>query len=123
MLETLLAVTDNLPARLDAIRLAAKRGDAAAVNKGLDALAPLASSWPAAAQAAARGAAARRPPPIPRAAATRVLFLKNVLVREPAYRRALAQVSTPLDAVGEPIEQFLVLAEPEARGRRRRTPG
>ena len=48
----------------------------------------------------------------PRAAATRVLFLKNVLVREPAYRRALAQVSTPLDAVGEPIEQFLVLPNP-----------
>ena len=33
-------------------------------------------------------------------------------MREPAYRRALAQVSTPLDAVGEPIEQFLVLPNP-----------
>jgi hypothetical protein len=39
-----------------------------------------------------------------------------VLVREPAYRRALAQVSTPLDAVGEPIEVRRP-AEPEA-GRR-----
>ena len=111
-LETLLAGTDNLPARLDAIRLAAKRGDAAAVNKGVDAIAPLASSWPVAAQqqlAALRQAAATNP----RAAATRVLFLKNVLVREPSYRRALAQVSTPLDAVGEPLEQFVVLANPK----------
>ena len=33
-------------------------------------------------------------------------------MREPAYRRALAQVSTPLDAVGEPIEQFIVLPNP-----------
>jgi Tfp pilus assembly protein PilF len=111
-LETLLATSDNLPARLDAIRLAAKRGDAAAVTRGLDVLAPLAPSWPAAAQAqlaALRQAAATNP----RAAATRVLFLKNVLVREPAYRRALAQVSTPLDAVGEPIERFIVLPNPK----------
>ena len=110
-LETLLATSDNLPARLDAIRLAAKRGDAAAVNAGLDVLARLAPSWPAPAQAqldALRQAAATNP----RAAATRVLFLKNVLVREPAYRRALAQVSTPLDAVGEPIDQFIVLPNP-----------
>ena len=110
-LETLLATSDNLPARLDAIRLAAKRGDAAAVNTGLDVLARLAPSWPAPAQAqldALRQAAATNP----RAAATRVLFLKNVLVREPAYRRALAQVSTPLDAVGEPIDQFIVLPNP-----------
>ncbi len=112
VLETLLGTVDNLPARLDAIRLAGKRGDAAAVNKGLDALAPLAPTWPEPAQAqleTLRQAAATSP----RAAATRVLFLKNVLVREPAYRRALAQISTPLDAVGEPIEQFLVLPNPK----------
>jgi hypothetical protein len=112
VLEGLLAQADNLPVRLDAIRLAGKRGDAAAVNKGLDALDSLASTWPAAAQAqlgALRQAAATNP----RAAATRVLFLKNVLVREPAYRRALAQISTPLDAIGEPIERFLVLPNPE----------
>jgi tetratricopeptide (TPR) repeat protein len=111
-LETLLAAGDNLPVRLDAIRLAAKRGDGAAVKTGLDALAAQAPSWPAAAQTqfdALRKAAATNP----RAAATRVLFLKNVLVREPAYRRALAQISTPLDGVGEPIEQFLVLANPK----------
>src|SRR4030095_10943386 len=50
-LETLLATSNNLPARLDAIRLAAKRGDAAAVNTGLDVLARLAPSWPAPAEA------------------------------------------------------------------------
>ena len=112
ILETLLATSDNLPARLDAMRLAAKRGDAAALTRGLDALAPLAAAWPEAAQAqlkAVRDAAAANP----RTAATRVVFLKNVLVREPSYRRAVAQVSTPLDAVGEPIERFLVLANPK----------
>jgi tetratricopeptide (TPR) repeat protein len=111
-LESLLAKADNLPARLDAMRLAAKRGDAAALTAGLNALAPRLPSWPEAARAqfeTLRQAAAANP----RTAATRVVFLKNVLVREPAYRRALAQVSTPLDAVGEPVEQFLVLANPK----------
>ena len=115
VLDDLLARTDNLPARLDAMRLAAKRGDAAALTRGLDALAPLATGWPEAAQArlqALRAAAVNNP----RGAATQVVFLKNVLVREPAFRRALAQISTPLDAVGEPLERFLVLpnAPPQA---------
>ncbi len=112
ILETLLATSDLLPARLDAMRLAAKRGDGAALTAGLTVLGRLAPAWPAQAQAqldALRQAAAANP----RSAATRVVFLKNVLVREPAYRRALAQVSTPLDAVGEPLEQFVVLANPK----------
>jgi Tfp pilus assembly protein PilF len=112
ILETLLARADLLPARLDAMRLAAKRGDAAALTRGLDVLAKLAPGWPAAAQAqleALRQAASANP----RSGATRVVFLKNVLVREPTYRHALAQVSTPLDAIGEPLEQFVVLANPK----------
>jgi Tfp pilus assembly protein PilF len=112
VLESLLAKGDNLPARLDAMRLAAKRGDAAALAQGLTALDALAPGWPAAARQqleALKQAAAGNP----RAAATRVVFLKNVLVREPAYRRALARISTPLDAVGEPIERFLVLPNPK----------
>ena len=112
ILETLLARTDLLPARLDAMRLAAKRGDAAALTAGLAVLGTLAPGWPAPAQGqldALRQAAAANP----RTAATRVVFLKNVLVREPSYRRALAQLSTPLDAIGEPLEQFVVLANPK----------
>ena len=38
-----------------------------------------------------------------------------MLVREPVYRRALARVSTPLDAIGEPLRRFLVLATPTPR--------
>jgi hypothetical protein len=49
----------------------------------------------------------------PKGAAPRVAFLKNVLVRVPEYRRALAAVSTPRDEVGEPIFRFLALKNPE----------
>jgi Tfp pilus assembly protein PilF len=113
-LERLLARGDNLPARLDALRLAAKRSDAAALQRALDPLIAASASWPAAAQAQLKllreSAAAN-----PRAAATRAVFLKNVLVREPAYRRALAAISTPLDAVGEPLRRFLVLDNPPSQ--------
>ncbi len=40
-------------------------------------------------------------------------FLKNVLVRVPEYRRALAAVSTPRDEVGEPLFRFVALKNPE----------
>src|SRR4030095_13603652 len=41
-----------------------------------------------------------------------ITFLKNVLLREPAYRSALADVSTPLAEVGRPVLRFLRLENP-----------
>jgi hypothetical protein len=69
-------------------------------------------SWPAPAQEQLReleGAAAN-----PAGAATRVAFLKNVLLREAAYRAALAAVSTPRAEVGEPLTRFRPPPEPRA---------
>ena len=112
VLEQLLEHADNLAARLDHARLAAKRGDGAALTRALAALDSQSSRWPAAARerlAAVQAAAGSDP----RAAATQVAFLRNVLAREPVFRRALAQISTPLDAVGEPLTRFLVLPNPE----------
>jgi hypothetical protein len=43
----------------------------------------------------------------------RVAFLKNFLLREPAYRMALAAVLTPREEVGQPIMRFLRLKNPE----------
>jgi Tfp pilus assembly protein PilF len=115
ILETLLARADNLAARLDYARLAAKRGDGASLQKAIGPLAGSASSWPEPAQEqwkALREAAAGGNP---RAAGPRVAFLKNVLVRVPEYRRALAAVSTPRDEVGEPLVRLLALPNPEPR--------
>jgi hypothetical protein len=49
----------------------------------------------------------------PRAAANRIEILKNVLLREPLYRAALAEVSTPRAEVGQPLMRFLRLKNPE----------
>ena len=43
----------------------------------------------------------------------RVAFLKNFLLREPAYRMALAAVLTPREEVGQPLMRFLRLKNPE----------
>jgi cytochrome c-type biogenesis protein CcmH/NrfG len=110
VLARLLARSDNLAVRLDYARLCAKRGDAAALQKAIAPLAEASRSWPPEAREQLEGlqsAAAN-----PRAAAPRVAFLKNVLLREPAYRRALRAVSTPRDEVGEPLVRFLALENP-----------
>jgi tetratricopeptide (TPR) repeat protein len=112
VLAALLARSENLAARLDYARLAAKNGDGATLQKAIAALGVSARSWPPEAQeqlqALQQAASAN-----PRSAATRVAFLKNVLVRVPEYRRALAAVLTPRDEIGEPLLAFLALKNPE----------
>ena len=113
-LQRLLERSDNLAARLELARLAAKRGDAAVFRQVIAPLASVSAGWPAEAQAqlASLQAAAGGDP---RAAATRVVFLKNLLLPVLSYRRALAAVTTPNDAVGEPLAGFLALPNPSAQ--------
>jgi hypothetical protein len=111
VLESLLARSGNLAVRLERTRLAAKRRDAQTLQQAVAALTAESKAWPAPAQAQFRelqGAAAGGGD-----AATAVAFLKNVLLRAPEYRRALAAVSTPHVEVGEPIPGFLALRNPE----------
>jgi Tfp pilus assembly protein PilF len=114
VLEQLLGRSDNLAARLEFMRIAAKRGDAAALKAATAPLAEISSRWPPEAQEhlnTLMTAAAENP----RAAAVRVTFLKNTLLRDPVYRAALADVSTPRAEVGQPIERFLRLPNPESQ--------
>jgi Tfp pilus assembly protein PilF len=112
VLEALVERADNLVARLDLARLAAKRGDAATLQKALVPLKAASAGWPpevreryTAVEQAAAGS--------PRAAAPAIAFLKNVLLRVPEYRRSLAEVSTPREEVGEPFERFVTLKNPD----------
>jgi Tfp pilus assembly protein PilF len=104
--------TGNLAARLELARLAAKRGDSPALHAAIEPLAAASKSWPpeaqsqlATLQAAASGDA--------RTATTRVMFLKNVLQRVPEFRLAYGAVTTPLEALGEPIVRLLALKNPD----------
>src|SRR5688572_5262150 len=93
LLDALASRSGNLAAQLELARLAARRGDSATLTKALAALEGRSQNWPAAARerftivrdAARTGAAA---------ATTPVIFLKNVLIREPEYRAAFAALTT-----------------------------
>jgi hypothetical protein len=112
LLQALAARSGNLAAQLEYARMAAKRGDGAALATALDALGARSASWPAQAQErlnAVRQAAQGNPT----AATTPVIFLKNVLLAEPEYRAAFADVSTPRAEVGEPVMRLITLRNPE----------
>jgi tetratricopeptide (TPR) repeat protein len=103
---------DNLAAQLELTRVAAKRGDAETVRASVARLAGRAAAWPPEVQqqwSALQTTAANDT----RAAATRVAFLRNVLVRVPEYRRGLAQVKSPPGEEAEPFTRPLKLAAPE----------
>ena len=103
---------DNLVVLLEVTRLAAKRGDTAALQNALSQIAALAANWPpeakeqlTALQTAAAGADTR-------GAGARVAFLRNVLVRIPEYRANLAAVKLPTGELGEPFTGFLKMPTP-----------
>jgi cytochrome c-type biogenesis protein CcmH/NrfG len=112
ILEQLLARSDNLAARVEFARLAAKRGDTTTLRSALTPLVAASKAWSPAAQTQLTEIVAA-PADNPRATATRVTFLKNLLLREPTYRAALADVSTPRAEVGQPLMRFLVLKNPD----------
>jgi len=104
----------NLAVQLEWSRLAARRGDAGSLQKALGSLAAQAASWPP--QAQERFANVREQARTsPAQATTPVIFLKNVLIREPEYRAALAAVSTPRAEAGEPLLRLVTLPNPEPR--------
>jgi tetratricopeptide (TPR) repeat protein len=103
---------DNLAAQLELTRVAAKRGDADALRASVARLAERAAAWPPEVQqqwSALQTAASTDP----RNAATRVAFLRNVLVRVPEYRRSLEQVKSPPGEEAEPFTSPLKLAAPD----------
>ncbi len=104
------AQPDNLAALLERTRLAAKNGDAQMLQKLISRLNERAASWPPEAKESLSGL--QQAASNPRLAATRAVFLSNVLKRVPQYRASLASLRPADNQVGEPLEQLLVLASP-----------
>jgi len=103
---------DNLAALLEFGRIAAKRGDADTLRRTVDKITQRSAGWPpevqqqlSALQTAASGSD-------PRAAATRVAFLRNVLVRVPEYRKDLSIIKPPPGEEAQPFTHLLKLESP-----------
>ncbi|HET6861652.1 MAG TPA: FG-GAP-like repeat-containing protein, partial [Pyrinomonadaceae bacterium] len=102
----------NLAALLELARVSAKRGDAETLRNCLVTISNQSSSWPdevkqqlVAVQNAATG-------PDVTAAATRIVFFRNVLVRVPQYRQDLAQLKPPPGEEAVPFTHFVKLETP-----------
>lgn len=106
------AQPNNLAALLELARITAKRGDANKMRDAITRISGQASSWPpevqqqlTAVQTAAAGVD-------PGSAATRIVFLRNVLVRVPQYRRDLGAIKPPPGEEAVPFTHFLRLETP-----------
>lgn len=111
----LTAQPNNLAALLELSRIAAKRGDAAALKSAVAQISARSSAWPAEVQhqlAAVRSAAAGADL---HPAATQTTFLRNVMMRVPEYRQSLTAIKAPPGDEAEPFTHFLRLASPVFR--------
>jgi hypothetical protein len=103
----------NLAALLELCRIAAKTGDASVLGDAVRRVEAQSSPWPdevkqqlAALKAAASG-------PDPRPAATRSIFLRNVLMRVPEFRTDLLELKSPPGDEARPFTRFVRLDTPQ----------
>jgi tetratricopeptide (TPR) repeat protein len=85
-LESLASGSRNLVVRLEYARLAAKRGDAAALARAVAMLADASASWPADIKERFRAVQQQSAASDPQATGQSIAFLRNVLMRLPEYR-------------------------------------
>lgn len=115
LIEQILAARpDNLAALVELSRISAKRGDFATLHATIQRIAAQSIAWPpdvrqelTALQAAASGSN-------PGAAALRSVFLRNVLMRVPAFRASLAEIRPAEGDEAQPFTQFLRLPSPSS---------
>ncbi len=112
MQKILAADQDNLAAMLELSRVAAKRGDNETLRNTVAAIGVRSSSWPPEVQEQLNAVQAAAVGPDPRAAATRIAFLRNVLVRVAEYRASLAAIKPPPGEEATPFTHFLKLDSP-----------
>jgi Tfp pilus assembly protein PilF len=98
----------NLSVQLDIARLAAKRGDAATLKRVASELDAESKDWPP--EARERLTLLEQ-----QGAALQAVFLRNLLVRVPAYRQSLDAVRTPAIFVADPFTRFIKLPTPDSK--------
>ena len=103
---------DNLAVLLELGRIAAKRGDAETLRRVISRISERASGWPPEIQQQLSAVQAAAVGPDVRQAATRITFLRNVLVRILEYRRDLSAIKPPPGEEATPFTHFLRLESP-----------
>ena len=102
----------NLAALLELSRIAAKRGDAATLHDAVARIAAQSANWPADAKQRLADLEESAASAAPQTAATRSIFLKNVLMQIPAFRQELAAIHAEPGEEAEPFVSLLAMAAP-----------
>ena len=114
----LAAHPDNLAALVELSRIAAKRADDSTLKSAVDRINKLSSDWPPEAQQQLAQLQSTIASAGPRAAGTRTVFLRNVLMRVPEYRLSLAALKAPPGDEAQPFTHFLRMESPSFEPRR-----
>ncbi len=101
---------DNLAVLFDRARLAAKAGDAKTLAGDVEQIGRFGSDWLERTREAYE--ILKKSMSDPKLVQIRIAFLRNVLVRSPAFQKGLASVTQPSGTIGEPIDHFLRLPPP-----------
>jgi tetratricopeptide (TPR) repeat protein len=105
---------NNLAALLELSRISAKRGDAATLHTTIQRIAAQSAAWPPDVKQQLAELEAAASAPEPRAAATRSIFLRNVLMQVPAFRASLSDIKPAPGDEAQPFNRFLRLPSPSS---------
>lgn len=103
---------NNMAALLEFGRVAAKRGDSAALKQVVAQINAHSQGWPPEIEEQVTALHAAAAGPDPRAAATRTTFLRNALMRLPDFRQSLAAIKPAPGDEAQPFTHFLRLETP-----------
>jgi Tfp pilus assembly protein PilF len=103
---------ENVAAQLDLARIAAKRGDDATLRSTVAHIATQSSNWPVEAQQQLAALQTASSGPEPRMAATRSIFLRNVLMRVPEFRANIAALQSQPGEGAQPFTHFFRMGTP-----------
>jgi tetratricopeptide (TPR) repeat protein len=113
LLEQILVQQPGNPAALLELgRVAAKRGDGQTLHSVIAQIAAYAANWPAEVQPQWTALQAAAAGPDPRAAAVRIAFLRNSLMRMPDFRQSLSVIQPAAGNEAAPFTHFLLLPSP-----------
>ena len=113
LLEQILAQQPGNPAvLLELGRVAAKRGDGQTLRSVIAQLGAHAGTWPPEVQPQWTALQAAVAGPDPRAAAVRIAFLRNSLMRVPEFRQSLSVIQPAAGNEAAPFTRFLLLPSP-----------
>ncbi|HEU4479714.1 MAG TPA: FG-GAP-like repeat-containing protein [Pyrinomonadaceae bacterium] len=103
---------DNLAILVELGRIAAKRGDAETLRGVVNKLSARGSAWPVEVQQQLSVLQTAATGPDVRQAATRITFLRNVLLRVSEYRNDLLIIKPPPGEEAQPFTRFLKIETP-----------